>query len=69
MSIPDSLLDDYIKLATDMNDAERQELIKRLRDGENPMTIKKIVAYNIVKQYNGEDIAGESEAFFRQQVQ
>lgn len=69
MSIPDSLLEDYLRLATDFSETEKQTLIARLATDENPMVIKKLVAHNIVRQYNDNDVADGAEAFFRQQIQ
>ncbi|EKE28071.1 MAG: hypothetical protein ACD_3C00105G0009 [uncultured bacterium (gcode 4)] len=69
MSIPDYALNDYINLATDFDDAEKEEILKALISGKNPMEVKKTVAYNVVKQYHSESQAIEAEAFFYKQVQ
>ncbi len=69
MSIPDSLLKNYVELTTDFSDEEKSALVSRLESGENPMTIKKLVASNIVKQYHGAEQAEAAENFFYNQVQ
>lgn len=68
MSIPDDLLEEYIELAMAVPRAEKQELKRKLADGtENPMVIKKAVAFDVVRQFHGvEPAEAAAEAFARQ---
>ena len=69
MSIPDALIPDYIKLATDLNEQAKKGLLESMEKGENPMIVKKTLAHNVVRQFNGREAADEAELFFRKQVQ
>ncbi len=54
MSIPDSLIVDWARLATDL---DYQEMQKLLDSDENPRDIKMMVAVDIVRQYYGREKA------------
>jgi tyrosyl-tRNA synthetase len=69
MSIPDSLIDEFIDLASDFSDEEKADLQLKLQNGENPMIIKKMLAKNIVAQYHDQAAAGLAESFFNSQFQ
>lgn len=69
MSIPDSLIEEFLQLTTDFSIAEKEALKSRLTEGENPMNIKKTIAKNIIKQYHNESAAIAAEAFFSAQFQ
>lgn len=69
MSIPDSLIPEFLDLTTDFSNEEKQNLLDRLNSGENPMKLKKIIAGNIVSQYHSGEAASEAEAFFTNQFQ
>lgn len=69
MSIPDSLIDEFIDLASDFTAEEKSELKSKLENGENPMDIKKRVAKNIITQYHDQSAAGLAEEFFSNQFQ
>lgn len=69
MSIPDSLIDEFIDLASDFTAEEKLELKSKLENGENPMDIKKRVAKNIITQYHDQSAAGLAEEFFSNQFQ
>lgn len=69
MSIPDSLIDEFIDLASDFTAEEKLELKSKLENGENPMDIKKRVAKNIITQYHDHAKAELAEAFFSSQFQ
>ncbi|MBP7057101.1 tyrosine--tRNA ligase [Candidatus Gracilibacteria bacterium] len=69
MSIPDSLIANYIQLATDFSLEDQQALLARLSSGENPMNIKKELAHNVVTQYHSAEAATAAGEFFRRQVQ
>lgn len=69
MSIPDSLIEEFLDLATDFSVVEKQEIKQRLEGGENPMNIKKSIAKNIITQYHNVEEAQKAEDFFIKQFQ
>ncbi|SHG72683.1 tyrosyl-tRNA synthetase [Chryseobacterium oranimense] len=69
MSIPDSLIDEFIDLASDFSDEEKRGLQLKLQNGENPMNIKKLIAKNIICQYHDKAAAELAESFFSSQFQ
>lgn len=69
MSIPDSLIDEFIDLATDFSHNEKDELKQRVKDRENPMNVKKLIAGNIVRQYHNPEAAEHADRFFTSQFQ
>ncbi|PWN70303.1 tyrosine--tRNA ligase [Chryseobacterium phosphatilyticum] len=69
MSIPDDLIDEFIDLTTDFSMVERTSLKSKIKNGENPMNIKKLIAKNIIRQYHDETSAENAEQFFSNQFQ
>jgi len=69
MSIPDSLIDEFIDLASDFSAEEKAGLQLKLQNGENPMNIKKLIAKNIITQYHDHAAAELAEEFFSSQFQ
>ncbi|UWX60695.1 tyrosine--tRNA ligase [Chryseobacterium oranimense] len=69
MSIPDSLIAEFIDLASDFSDEEKAALKLKLQNGENPMNIKKLIAKNIICQYHDKAAAELAESFFSSQFQ
>lgn len=69
MSIPDSMILDFLDLATDFSIENKEQIKRRLENQENPMEIKKIIAKNIIKQYHNEEHAQKAEDFFVNQFQ
>ncbi|MCT2407758.1 tyrosine--tRNA ligase [Chryseobacterium antibioticum] len=69
MSIPDSLIEEFIDLASDFTSEEKSDLKLKLEHGENPMHIKKRVAKNIITQYHDRSAAYLAEKFFSSQFQ
>ncbi len=70
MSIPDFLIPEWIELTTDWTPTEKSNMTAAYKNQtENPMTIKKRIAFNIVEQYHSKEAAQEAEAFFYKQVQ
>jgi len=69
MRISDDLIPQYIELACGFSPDEKDEMLARLKSDENPMTIKKEVAFNITAQYNGEEAAERAAEHFRKTVQ
>lgn len=69
MSIPDALIDEFIDLTTDFSMNERNRLKSEIKNGENPMNIKKLIAKNIIRQYHDDTAADNAEQFFNNQFQ
>jgi len=69
MSIPDSLIDEFIDLTTDFSSEEKERLKQNINDGQNPMNIKKLIAKNIITQYHDAESAENAELFFMNQFQ
>ena len=70
MSIPDSLLEEWLELASDFSEEEKADMIASLKNQTvNPMEIKKKLAFNITAQYHSDEEAKEAENFFYRQVQ
>jgi tyrosyl-tRNA synthetase len=70
MSIPDSLILDYFELVTDVPEEEIAEFKEQLNNhSTNPMTIKKRLAHEIVRQFHGKLAADEAEGHFQGQFQ
>lgn len=65
MSIPDSAISTYFKLATYTPLSEIEEIEKTLADsGKNPRDIKARLAHDITTIYHGEEAAKEAQANF-----
>ena len=65
MSIPDSLMWDWLLLLTDLPRAEIEARRRRVDAGElHPKTVKQELARNLVAQFHGEPAAREAEAEF-----
>lgn len=65
MSIPDSLIIDYLELVTDVPDDEVRQFKQQMASGSiNPMVVKKRLAYEIVAQFHGAEAAREAEGYF-----
>ncbi len=65
MSIPDSLIIDYLELVTDVPDEEIAEFKEQMANQSiNPMVIKKRLAHEIVTQFHGAPAAHEAEEHF-----
>ena len=70
MSIPDSLILNYLELLTDVPDKELGEFKKELENKDfNPMTLKKRLAREIITQLYNQKAAAEAEAHFERTVQ
>lgn len=70
MSIPDALIHDYFWLATKLPDEKIIKMEESVKTKTlNPMEAKKILAYEIVKTYHGENSAIQAEKFFRETFQ
>jgi tyrosyl-tRNA synthetase len=70
MSIPDSLILNYLELLTDVPDKELAQFKKELEDKAfNPMTLKKRLAREIITQLYDQKAAAEAEGHFEKTVQ
>lgn len=69
MSISDDLIEEFINLTTDFSMEEKIGLLSRIKEGENPMNIKKLIAKNIISQYHDVASAENAEQFFINQFQ
>ncbi len=69
MSIPDTLIKEFIYLTTDFSIQDKEKMNRSLQQGENPMTVKKEIAKNIIRQYHSVEAAEEAAAFFQHQFQ
>jgi len=70
MSIPDSLLEEWLELASDFSEEEKADMIAALKNQTvNPMEIKKKLAANITAQYHSEEETVAAADFFYRQVQ
>jgi tyrosyl-tRNA synthetase len=68
MSIPDTLIYDYFKLATDVGVSELDEIKRQLEQPEfNPMTLKKQLAWKLVEIYHSRQAADDARAGFEKQ--
>jgi len=70
MSIPDSLILDYFELVTDVPEEEIADFKKQLETHSvNPMNLKKRLAHEIVRQFQGKQAADEAEEYFQGKFQ
>lgn len=68
MSINDNLIIQYFLLITDVSNEEIEKIKKRL-EKENPLNIKKDLAFKIVEMLNGEHEARKAQEHFERTVQ
>lgn len=69
MSLKDDLIMQYFILATGVSTETIQEYENRLKSGENPMNIKKILAKQIVDELYGPEPSEEAQEEFEKVVQ
>jgi len=70
MSIPDFLIPDYFELVTDVPEEEIVEFKEQLKTRSvNPMSLKKRLAHEIVKQFHGKEAADQAQEHFTQVFQ
>lgn len=68
MSIPDTLIQDYFKLATDIDSGDLKLVEEQLEsDKVNPMALKKKLAWKLVEIYCGGGDADKAQANFEKQ--
>ncbi len=69
MSYPDELIVKALRLLTDVSTQDIWEIEKELKAGKNPMEIKKLMAFEVVKTIKGQKIAEEAKNHFERTVQ
>lgn len=69
MSIPDNLIGQYYRLATQKPLEEIELIEEKFTKGENPMQIKKDLALEIVTFHDGEEQAKQAQFYFENTVQ
>jgi len=69
MSYPDNLITTGFELLTDVPMDEIAEMEQTINAGENPMSLKKKLAYELVRIVKGEELAREAQNFFEKTVQ
>lgn len=70
MSIPDGLIKEYARLLGIFTSNELEAIYRDLTDESiNPIQIKKQLAFNIVRQFHGSQLATEAAKHFYNQVQ
>ena len=69
MALGDEVIVKGLEYLTDIPMDEIQPIDTSLRNGENPIQFKKILAYEVTKHLNSEDLAKEAEANFEKVVQ
>ena len=69
MSYPDDLIIKALTLLTEVPLTEIAEMEKQMKAGENPMKIKKMMAFEVVKMIKGEKAAEQGHDHFEKTVQ
>ena len=69
MSIPDHLIEEYLNLTTSFSENEKSLIKQELAKDENPIDIKKKIAFNIVEQYYSSDDAKNAQIDFENKFQ
>lgn len=65
MSIPDALMEEYIKYAMNLDNSEKIALIEKMNKGEvHPNDLKKTIASNIVGIFHGEEVGKQMREQF-----
>jgi tyrosyl-tRNA synthetase len=69
MRIADNLIIEYFLLLTDVATSEIAKMDKAMRTGENPMTFKKLLAFEITEAYHNAKEAKRAQEHFEQTIQ
>jgi len=69
MSYPDNLITTGLELLTDISMEEISNINESIKNGENPMKFKKLMAFEIVRIIKGEKEAQKAQKFFEKTVQ
>ncbi len=69
MSLRDELIVQYFRIATKSSEEKIKEVEKRLKDGENPLRLKKEIGIVIVTEFHSKEAAENAEKSFKQNFQ
>lgn len=69
MSVPDSLIPNYLELTTTFDSADQDRIRASLESGANPMAMKKEIAANITARFHSVEAAAGAAAHFERTVQ
>jgi len=69
MAILDNLIIEYFTLSTDVSMDKIEQISRDIKNGKNPMSYKKILAFEIVKQLNSHESAHKAQENFEKTVQ
>lgn len=69
MSLSDDVIAEGLEYLTDVPMDEIKEIEQKLKEGENPMSYKKRLAFEVVKQLNDVDEANKAQEAFERVVQ
>jgi len=69
MSVKDDLIIEYYTLGTNVSLDEVDEIEKELKDGANPMLLKKRLAFEVVSELYDQNQATEAQSFFEKTIQ
>jgi tyrosyl-tRNA synthetase len=64
MSIPDSLMESYYKMLTEIEDAEWDKIQEQMNGSLNPMFVKKLLAYDLIHVLHGKEAAETAKEGF-----
>ncbi len=67
MSIPDTLIDEYLRLASGFTSEEVSTMLAEIEQGRNPMDVKMALAQNITETYHDLELAEEAAQYFTNQ--
>ena len=67
MSLPDTLIERYFRLVTDASAEEIEKVARTLREGQNPMVLKKALAHRLVRMYHAASDADFAQQEFEKQ--
>lgn len=67
MSLPDNLIERYLRMVTDATPAECDAVARALGSQENPMLSKRALAHRLVRMYHGAEAAEFAQAEFERQ--
>lgn len=68
MSITDQVIEEYFNLATNLDLDEIEKIIAPLKNGENPMKVKRVLARQIVRELCGDGEVEKAEKHFDNSV-
>lgn len=67
MSIPDTLIEEYLRLASGFSKEEIDSKLNEIAEGRNPIEVKLALAHNITCTYHNNDQADEALDYFNNQ--